>query len=119
MTTSSVKLFEWKSAFCTGCGNVHVPARPNDTRRASYCPSCRATRVPQRHAQRRLGAAAADYRAAATDLVRATELDEAVVDLLPDDPSLRAALARVAAREVTDDDDADFVLDIVRELIGD
>jgi hypothetical protein len=44
-------------AFCAGCGNVHVPARPNDTQRASYCPSCRATRVPQRHAQRRYEAA--------------------------------------------------------------
>ena len=44
-------------AFCAGCGNVHVPARPNDTRRASYCPSCRATGVPQRHAQRRYEAA--------------------------------------------------------------
>lgn len=40
-------------AFCAGCGNVHIPARPNDTRRASYCPRCREEGVPRRDAQRR------------------------------------------------------------------
>lgn len=43
-------------AFCAGCGNVHVPTRPNDTRRASYCPACREKKVPQRDAQRRFEA---------------------------------------------------------------
>jgi hypothetical protein len=40
-------------AVCHGCGAAHVPARPSDTKRASYCPDCRARRVPQRDAQRR------------------------------------------------------------------
>jgi len=39
-------------ALCGGCGAVHVPARPNDTQRRSYCFDCRAARVPQRIAQR-------------------------------------------------------------------
>jgi hypothetical protein len=42
-------------AFCAYCGNVHVPARPNDPR-ASFCEACRADKVPQRLATQRYGA---------------------------------------------------------------
>jgi hypothetical protein len=39
-------------AICSGCGRVHVPARPNDTR-ASFCWKCREDKVPQRQAAER------------------------------------------------------------------
>lgn len=41
-------------AVCAGCGAQHVPSRPN-SRRRSYCPTCRATGVRQR-------LASSDYR---------------------------------------------------------
>lgn len=39
-------------AICSGCGTFHVPRRPGDGTRRSFCPACRAAKIPVRLAGR-------------------------------------------------------------------